>query len=47
MDYYYWKSFYLKLPNAHTTILRNIVASKTATGLLNTLKDKIITVLTP
>ena len=41
------KSFYLKLPNARTTILRNTVTSRTAIGPLNSSKDKIITVLTP
>jgi hypothetical protein len=37
----------LKLPNACTTILRNIAASKIAAGPLNTSKDKTVTVLTP
>jgi hypothetical protein len=41
------KTFYLKLPNTRTTIPRNIAASKSAVGLLNNSKDKIITVLTP
>jgi hypothetical protein len=41
------KSFYLKLPNACTTMPRNIAVSKTAAGPLNTSKDKTITVLTP
>jgi hypothetical protein len=41
------KSVYLKLPNACTTMPRNIVASKTAVRPLNTSKDKTITVLTP
>ena len=40
------KSFYLKLPNARTTMPRNTVASRTAAGPLNSSKDKIITVLT-
>jgi hypothetical protein len=40
------KSFYPKLPNAYTTMPRNIVASKTAVGPLNTSEDEIITVLT-
>jgi hypothetical protein len=41
------KIFYLKLPNAYITMLRNTAASKTAIGPLNTFKNKIITVLTP
>ena len=40
------KSFCPKLPNTRTTILRNTAVSKLAVGLLNSSKDKIITVLT-
>ena len=40
------KSFYLKLPNARITMLKNIIASKVAVGPLNTSKDKIINILT-
>jgi hypothetical protein len=47
MDYYHKIFFYLKLPNACTTMPRNIAASKAAVGLLNTFKDKTIIVLTP
>jgi hypothetical protein len=36
-----------KLPNAPTTMLRNIVAGKVAVGPLNTLDEEIINVLTP
>jgi hypothetical protein len=36
-----------KLPNAPTTILRNIVASKVAIGPLNTSNSKTVTILTP
>ena len=39
--------FYPKLPNVCTTMLRNIVASKTAVGPLNSFKNKIIIILTP
>ena len=41
------KSFYLKLPNARTTVPRNTAANKMAVGLLNSSKDEIITILTP
>ena len=38
--------FYLKLSNACTTTLKNMIASKTAIGPLNSFKDKIIIILT-
>ena len=41
------KSFYLKLPNTCTTMLRNIAASKAAVGPLNIFKNKTINILTP
>ena len=41
------KSFYLKLFNTYTTMLKNIAASKTAVRPLNTFKDKTINILTP
>ena len=41
------KKIYVKLPNARTTMPRNIAASKAAVGPLNTFKNKIINVLTP
>ena len=39
--------YYPKLLNARTTMLRNIAASKTAVGPLNSSKNKIIIILTP
>ena len=38
--------FYPKLPNAYTTMLRNIAVSKAAVEPLNISKNKIINVLT-
>ena len=39
--------FYLKLPNAYTTMPKNTAASKMAVGPLNSSKNKTITILTP
>ena len=39
--------FYLKLPNACTTMPRNIVANKAVIGPLNAFKNKTINILTP
>jgi hypothetical protein len=36
------KFFYWKLSNAYITMLRNLIASKVAVGLLNTFNNKII-----